>query len=83
MGDAFRKLPPGKCWRAAWGIQADFGEGCVMRWYFPEHGDRRTESYFALFPVRIGREVRWLEKVRVMTVWCSNEGRWVEIEFLD
>lgn len=54
-----------------------------MRWYFPEHGDRRTESYFALFPVRIGQEVRWLEKVRVMTVWRSNEGRWVEIEFLD
>lgn len=54
-----------------------------MRWYFPQHCERRTTSYFALFPVRIGREVRWLERVKVRVEWDDDIRRWLELEFLD
>lgn len=54
-----------------------------MRWHFPQHCERRTTSYFAFLPVRIGREVRWLERVNVRVEWCDNESRWKEVEFLD
>lgn len=40
-----------------------------MRWTTepdPEDGDRRTTSWFALWPVTIGTETRWLERVSVL-----------------
>ena len=40
-----------------------------MRFYLPEDGDRRVRQFFAIFPVRIGLEVRWLERVRVRQVF--------------
>lgn len=54
-----------------------------MRWYFPEHCERRTTSYFAFLPVRIDREVRWLERVRVRVEWDDDLRCWLEREFLD
>lgn len=39
-----------------------------MRWtqtYPPSLGEGRVKSWFALLPVRIGYETRWLERVTV------------------
>lgn len=33
------------------------------------YGAERTESWFALFPVTIGAETRWLESVTVVFAW--------------
>lgn len=55
-------------------------------------GDRRPSSWFALLPVSIGDEVRWLERVTVM--WelrmvpdffppCAHRPRWVKIGFME
>lgn len=40
-----------------------------MRWMRPEVLDVRYRTFFALFPVTIGRETRWLETVRVREVY--------------
>lgn len=41
-----------------------------MRFYHhrPIAGETRTKSIFAFLPIRIGRETRWLEKVKVFQV---------------
>jgi hypothetical protein len=47
-----------------------------MQWFTaerPKHGDTRTRSWFAWIPVRIGREYRWLEPVRVFQVYQMNQ----------
>lgn len=36
-----------------------------MRWTKPRHGDRKTIRKFALFPIEIDFEVRWLERATV------------------
>lgn len=36
-----------------------------MRWRAPEIDDERVRSWFAFFPVFIGSERRWLERVVV------------------
>jgi len=55
-------------------------------------GERRTSSWFALLPVTIEGETRWLENVTV--VWelmsvpnffppCDYVPRWVKVDFID
>lgn len=44
-----------------------------MRWTVdpqPKSGDERTRTFFAFIPFSIGNEVRWLEKVTVIEVYC-------------
>ena len=36
-----------------------------MRWTVAEEGSTRVRSWFALLPVTIGPETRWLERVAV------------------
>lgn len=36
-----------------------------MKWIHPKHGDRKIKTFFALFPIMINYETRWLEKVTV------------------
>lgn len=45
-----------------------------MRWYKPTMGDKKIVTKFALFPIQIKHEVRWLEKVTIemeygLTMW--------------
>jgi len=48
-----------------------------------------NEKWFALFPVTIGEETRWLEFVTVQFGWCNgyNIGcispGWYKIKFID
>lgn len=52
-----------------------------MRFMEPDYGDRRTITKFAIFPIKIGREIRWLERVTLEQRYgvCS----WCNINFID
>lgn len=54
-----------------------------MKWYKPTHGSTKTRSRFALFPIRIENEVRWLEKVTVKYSYDGIVGKWRPYEFVD
>ena len=65
-----------------------------MRWFdkFPEINDLRIVKKFALLPVTIGKETRWLEKVKIEQRYivlqnsCSESGisnGWIDIKFMD
>lgn len=43
-----------------------------MRFYEPYLGDVRYRTFFAFLPVRIGKETRWLEKVKVREVYSYD-----------
>lgn len=52
-----------------------------MKWMSkkPQLGDMRTITRFLLFPKRINREVRWLEKATWVELYrykCSNSLKW-------
>lgn len=51
-----------------------------MRWNTIEMGAERTREWFALFPVWINYETRWLERVRVLERW---HGVWISVKFID
>ncbi|MGU9269768.1 hypothetical protein ACV3Z5_13800 [Clostridium perfringens] len=53
-----------------------------MRWKEPSVGDTRIKKYFAILPVTIKGETRWLEMVKVR----ERFGRylcWYDEEFID
>ena len=64
-----------------------------MRYIKPELGTKRIETWFALFPVTIGRETRWLEKVTVeqeykeMANFCADvivpSNEWLNVKFIN
>lgn len=39
----------------------------------PEHKDRRQISYYAWFPVKIGKETRWLETVYIEQIYFKRK----------
>ena len=43
-----------------------------MRWKEPNHGDIKIKKKFALFPITIGGETRWLEWVKIKYVYHSG-----------
>lgn len=54
-----------------------------MKWYKPAYGSTKTRSWFALFPIRIDNEVRWLEKVTVKYFYDGIKEKWQRYEFVD
>ena len=55
-----------------------------MRWERAEPGDERIRTLFLWLPMRVGREERWLEKVKVREVLTHLWGEvWQPVEFLD
>ena len=54
-----------------------------MKWYKPTHGSTKICSRFALFPIRIDDEVRWLEKVTVKYSYDGIADKWRPYEFVD
>lgn len=57
-----------------------------MRWTVPKYGDVKIERKFAILPIIIDREVRWLEWVTVKYVYGSNADcivDWQPKEFID
>jgi len=65
-----------------------------MRWYKPVNGDTIIKKKFAILPIEINNEVRWLEWVTVKYEfinnqvikykgeWCRVTG-WIMTEFID
>ena len=68
--------------------------GRKMRWYKPVRGDTIIKKKFAILPIEINNEVRWLEWVTVKYEfinnqvikykgeWCKATG-WIMTEFID
>ena len=52
-----------------------------MKWQTAAEDSIRTHSWFALIPVRIGEQIRWLERVTVRQCYNVHQG-WVNIRFL-
>lgn len=46
----------------------------------PKPFDYRTFEHFAWLPIRIGRETRWLERVKYKAYWFVG---WVPCRFID
>ena len=43
-----------------------------MRWTKPKYGDIKIKRKFAIIPISIDRETRWLEWVTVKYVYCDR-----------
>ena len=66
-----------------------------MRYVKPEIGTERAVKFFAMLPVTIGRETRWLERVKVKQRYqtmtsiepvCGHpvpSDEWTNVEFLN
>jgi len=59
-----------------------------MRWNtkpYPKHRDIRIVSKFALFPIWIDGEYRWLERVSIQQRYFSDWdiSEWDNIKFID
>lgn len=54
-----------------------------MKWYKTAPGSTKIRSRFALFPIRIDNEVRWLEKVTVKYFYDGFMNKWRPYEFVD
>jgi len=58
----------------------------------PYPGDKRVRKYFAFWPVRINREIRWLEKVEIRQEYTEEpvhfmgrdliREKWINKEFI-
>jgi len=46
-----------------------------MRFFKPEYKSLRIQKWFALLPVTIGKETRWLEKVEVEQIYLDKISR--------
>lgn len=56
-----------------------------MRWKKPNVGDIKTKRKFALLPICINRETRWLEWVNIEYVYGTDwyEEGWFITRFVD
>lgn len=58
-----------------------------MRWTIPNNNDTKIKRKFALFPIKINNEVRWLERVTVKYRYGYSTEiglfGWFPIEFID
>ena len=52
-----------------------------MRLRKPYWGDKKIVTKFALFPIRIKREIRWLEKVTIEMEYGLT--CWLPMKFID
>jgi hypothetical protein len=52
---------------------------------YPELGDHREKSWYALCPVKIKTEIRWLERVNVVQTFKRFEDGdyWSNVRFID
>ena len=52
-----------------------------MRWKRPKQNEERTVVKFAILPIELNRDVRWLEVVKIRQVYCY--GSWIDMCFVD
>ncbi len=55
----------------------------------PQDGAEREHTFYAWWPVTVGRETRWLEWVTARQIYGMNTDKfslpreWISVEFLD
>lgn len=54
----------------------------TMRWTANYHGKIRYVKRFALLPIKIDHEVRWLETCYIRQYWHEYYGWWLNTEFI-
>lgn len=56
-----------------------------MKWKHPKDGDRKIKRKFALLPITINYETRWLEWVNVEYEYCQEIffSYWAANKFID
>lgn len=54
-----------------------------MKWIKRKRKIIRTKKWFAILPVRINEEYRWLEMVKVKQVKISFFSFWKNLNFID
>jgi hypothetical protein len=64
----------------------------LTTWYPAAKGDKRVTTWFALWPVKLGNDFRWLERVTVEWEYveehhffppCAPYLKWQPIRFVD
>jgi hypothetical protein len=69
-------------WTGASYVQIkDINKEIIMRLIRPKNGDIKIKDKFALLPVSIGREIRWLEWVTIKYQYWY--GYWEIVSFID
>ena len=53
-----------------------------MRWHQPHHGKVRVVKRFALFPMRVYGEYRWLETCYIKQEYNFWQECWENVKFL-
>ena len=54
-----------------------------MRWTKPSDGDIKVKRKFALLPICLNKEVRWLEWVTIEYVYNEWDNDWYMVRFID
>lgn len=54
-----------------------------MKFKMPKDGDIRIKTKFALFPIMIDKEIRWLERVNIRQYYSEYFGNWRNDCFID
>jgi len=57
-----------------------------MRWIKAQYGDEKIKRKFAILPITVDDEVRWLEWATVKYTYCVNKdciSGWWATEFID
>lgn len=54
-----------------------------MRFKMPKHGDIRVKTKFAILPIEIYGEVRWMETVKIRQCYDSPSHKWFDNSFVD
>jgi hypothetical protein len=56
-----------------------------MKFRYYRLNQQRTKTWFAIFPITIKGETRWLEKVTVLQEWYAPDKQWgwYNIKFID
>ena len=56
-----------------------------MRWKHPKNGDRKIKRKFALLPIAINYETRWLEWVNIEYEYYDGifDSYWIADRFID
>ncbi|MDU4953778.1 hypothetical protein HF846_04140 [Clostridium cadaveris] len=53
-----------------------------MRFRVPRNGDSRVKTKFAILPITINGDMRWLEKVKIRQYYNEYYGKWKNDYFI-
>lgn len=54
-----------------------------MKIILPKNGERRIKRKFAILPVIVQKEIRWLENIEIVQTYSEFWGKWLNDYFID